>query len=207
MYWKYALAGLVLMLTAVDIGSNRTWYDVLAAYLAFNQATAAYRIGLIREAFGGGMSGHWVFGYGLLTALNRGAILPNWEHTDITNHFIFMMMCFGLTGLLTWLAFIYFAMRNLRVAYRESRTIGQQWMVWCLTAALSGALLSMMSACWEGQPYNMFYVGMGLAANAPLFVRSENAMLSWRIMAARSAQRARAQRARAEREGSADAAR
>jgi hypothetical protein len=176
-YWKIALVGAVITLTAVDIGSNRTWYDVLTWYFSFNRATAGYRVGLIRETFGGGMTGHWLLGYGLVSPSNIQEIMTNWTHTDITNHYIFQLLRFGLVGLLPWLAFIVTATRGLRVAYREAITKEQQWLLWCIAAGLAGVYASMMSACWEGQPYNLFFAVLGTAATAPFIVRAENATI------------------------------
>lgn len=191
-YWKLGVAGVVIMLTAVDIGSNRTWYDVLGWYCTFNSVTAGYRVGLIKEALGGGMTDHWLLGYGLVSPSNINEVLSHWTHTDITNHYIFQLLRFGLVGFLPWLGFVVFATRGLRVAYREAITMPQRWLIWCIAAGLTSAYASMMSACWEGQPYNLLFAIFGLAATAPFMVRMDNAAIIHEVRARGKAAKAAA---------------
>jgi len=186
-YWKLFVGGLVLCLVAIEIGSNRHWYDVLGWYLAFNRATAGYRIALIEETFNGGMTGHWAVGYGLVSPSNIAEIVANWKHTDITNHFVYEVMRFGLVGFIPWAAVMALAIARLRKGFRTAVSLQQQWVAWCIGAGICATLASMMSACWEGQPYNLFWAVLGLAANAPLMARSALPAIDPRLLAARAA--------------------
>jgi MFS family permease len=171
-YWKIFVALVVLSLVAVDIVSNRDWYDVLGWYLTFNPQTAGYRIQVIQEALGGGMADHWVAGYGIITPSNIGEVIKNWRHTDITNHYILELLRFGLLGTIPFIAVLVLALRNLRRGFLTARSIEQKWLMWCLAAGIAATMASMFSACWEGQGYNLFFAILGMAATAPDMVRS-----------------------------------
>ena len=61
--WPTILVISLTWILFVEFYSNRHWYEVLTRF-AFSSHTAYYRIELMKEAFGGGMNGHWLFGYG-----------------------------------------------------------------------------------------------------------------------------------------------
>jgi len=175
-HWKIGLGVVITAIVAVDILSNRAWYEVAASYLTFNEATALYRIGLVKEAFSTGMAGHWVFGYGLqagFETIQTSAV--NWEHTDITNHYIFELILFGLVGLVPWIIMVGLAIRRLVVAWRRAHSAALRWVLWCVGATMTGVIASMMSACWEGQAYTLFYMVLAVCANAPLLARVDAA--------------------------------
>ena len=169
-HWKIGFGGIVVALAVIDIISNRHWYDVLAWYLTFNRDTAQYRIDLIEEALTGGMAGHWIVGYGLFDPASIHEVLTHWKHTDIANHYIYQVMRFGLIGLVPWVGFVVLVVRNLRRGYGTARSAADRWMGWCLGAGIAGVLSSMFSACWEGQPYNVFFGILGAAASMPAMV-------------------------------------
>jgi len=195
--WKLIVALLIVALAAIDVASNRHWYDVLGSYLAFNARTASYRIGLMREALTTGMTDHWFAGYPLLGSAEEGeAVLSHWKHRDITNHYVFQLMRFGLLGLAPWIALAWLCLRRLRQAYRRARAKGDRWFLWCLGAAIAGALSSMFSAVWEGQAHNTFFAVLALAAAMPhIMARGIPAPAFFRREAERRAAAARHPRA------------
>ncbi|MFH0964492.1 MAG: hypothetical protein V2A58_10835 [Planctomycetota bacterium] len=172
-YWKAGLAVLGAGLLAAEIGSNRHWYEVAASFCSFNPATAYYRIELVEETFSGGMEGHWLMGYGL-RAGGQVAVagISHWKHQDITNHYVYELMRFGLLGLVPLLAVFVGAFSRVRRAYRSAASESDRWVVWCLGAMLAGAAASMMSACWEGQAYSLFFLFLGATGSMPGIVRA-----------------------------------
>jgi hypothetical protein len=159
-HWKVALVLLVLWLTAIEIASNRHWYEVLASYGTLDAETAYYRIGLIREAFGGGMSGHWLLGLG-----NIGfdeLTQYGWEHADITNQYILILVRYGLLGVLPFIGVVFAGGQRLRQALKKAECEADRWLVWCLLASFVGIVAGMFSVSLFGQTQTIFFVMLGL---------------------------------------------
>lgn len=172
-YWKLFLVGLILSMGLVEIGSNRHWYYVASSYLAFNADTAYYRCRLVEHALGGGMSGHWIWGFGFndpgwWDALSRSER----QGTDITNQYILTLVRYGLVGLIPFFAAISAACVRLRKAFVAAADYTDQWMIWCVLASLVGILLAMFSVALSCQPVNLFYMMLGLCGCMPTLVAS-----------------------------------
>lgn len=163
-YWPAFLIVLVAACIFVEVFSNRHFYEVPAG-LTFSPATAYYRIGLIKEALGGGMTGHWVEGYGLVGIhTNR---IP-WEHWDLVNQYIGRLARFGLLGLLPFLAVIVASLIRLRRALvLASHNKADQWMIWCLLASVTGILVAINTVSLFDQSGNLFYILLGLCGAIP----------------------------------------
>jgi hypothetical protein len=167
-YWKVALVLIVLFLAAIDVASNRRWYHVLASYSTLDAGTAYYRIGLMEEALGGGMSGHWLAGYGMV---GRGGTQSfNWKHKDIVNHYILILVRYGLLALVPFVAAVTAGFFQLRRALARAVQENARWLVWTVMAALVGILAAMFSVSLFGQPGNLFYILLALAAGMPVLV-------------------------------------
>ena len=102
-HWRVIVIFLFLSCAFVEFYSNRHFWEVPTRF-AFSSRNAAYRIGLVYEAFGGGMDGHWVMGYGYV-GVGPGNDNTNfhWHHRDIVNIYIGILARVGLVGLLPYL--------------------------------------------------------------------------------------------------------
>lgn len=166
-YATVAIVLFVLFLAAVDLASNRAWYEVLASYATLDPGTAYYRIGLIQEAFSGGMSGHWIIGYGPIVTSSS---MKSWYHTDITNQFILIAIRYGLTGLLPFIGAIVAGFHDVRVAMKASKDEAAKFMVWAVMAAMIGATGALFSVSLFGQTMNMFHMMLAICASMPAVV-------------------------------------
>ena len=153
------------MILAVEVISNRHWYEVLASYATLDANTAYYRIELIEEAFGGGMNGHWLLGYGGDIGVTKD--LAGWEHKDITNHYILVLVRYGLLGILPLMAAAGAALRRVRLAYTLAWRESDRWLIWCIMSSLAGILISLFSVSLFGQPVTIFYILLAVAATCP----------------------------------------
>lgn len=162
-YWKAYLGIFVLMMAAVELISNRHWYYVCSSYLAFNAQTAYGRCKLIEHALGGGMSGHWILGFGFEDP-GWWAALQGSERkgTDITNHYIVLLVQYGLVGFIPFMVTVYEACKCLRKSFVAAVNDAERWLIWCLVASMTGILLSMLSVSMMGQMNNLFYMLLGL---------------------------------------------
>lgn len=166
-YWPAFLIVLVAGCVLVETFSNRHFYTVPASF-TFSPTTAYYRIALIKEAFGGGMTGHWWEGYGLVGADPEGL---GWENWDLTNQYIGTLARFGLLGILPFLAVIVASLVRLRKAFILARhNNADRWVIWCLLASMTGILVAMNTVSLFDQSGNLFYILLGLCGAMPAVV-------------------------------------
>ena len=176
-YWKPVVILIIIMCGVVEIISNRHFYDVLGRF-TFSPHTAWYRSKLINVAlFEGGMSGHWIFGYGLFVDPKWSLKLDMRDHTDIVNHYLRVLCNYGLVGLVPFMGIIATALRNIVKAYRNSISNADKWLVWCLGGMFFGTLPALVTVSLFGQPHNIFYIVLGFAGAMPLVIERENSDL------------------------------
>ncbi|GAJ20755.1 unnamed protein product, partial [marine sediment metagenome] len=137
-YWKPVAIIIIVMCGSVEVISNRHFYDILGGFTLV-PATAWYRSKLIDVAlFEGGMSGHWLTGYGLFVDPGWGPLIDGRDHTDAVNHYVLILARYGLIGLVPFLVMCTMAVKRLIDAYKASIYDSDKWLVWCLSAGLFG---------------------------------------------------------------------
>ena len=173
-YWKPVAMIIVVMCGSVEIISNRHFYDVLGGF-TFNPATAWYRSRLISVAlYEGGMSGHWVSGFGYFVDPGWGPKIDGRGHTDLVNHYLLILSRYGLIGLLPFLAVAVAVVKRLVYAYRLTVFVSDRWLIWCLAAALFGLSGAMVSVSLFGQPRTILYILLGFCGAMPAMVAAPN---------------------------------
>lgn len=166
-HWKLAVVAIVLMCGSVEIISNRHFYDVLGGY-TFSRETAWYRSKLVDVAlFEGGMSGHWLAGYGYDQDPGWGPKIDGRAFTDTVNHYILELHRFGLIGLTAFLAMGVGAAKRLRLGYRLSTSDSDRWLVWCVAGAPFGLAATLMTVSLFGPPTTIFFMLLGCAGLMP----------------------------------------
>lgn len=172
--WKVIIVTVVLMCAAVEIISNRHFYDVIDRF-TLSGSGSYYRSRLIEVAlFEGGMSGHWLTGYGVDKEPGWGPEVDGRGFTDIVNHYLLILNNFGLLGLIPFLAIGYELIKMLVNAYNSSRLDVDKWLVWCVSGTLFGISAAFMTVSLFGQSVNIFYVIIGLAACMQNMIIYEN---------------------------------
>jgi hypothetical protein len=172
-YWKAITIIAILICGSVEIISNRHFYDVLGGF-TLSPETAWYRSRLVDVAlFEGGMSGHWLTGFGYDADPGWGPVLDGRNDTDMVNHYLLVLCQYGLIGLLLFLAVNVMVAKRLVDAYRVSTDSSDKWLVWYLSAALFGLWGAFMSVSLFGQPTTVYYVIMGFAGVMPTIVGSK----------------------------------
>jgi hypothetical protein len=169
-YWKPVVVVIIVMCLAVEIISNRHFYDVLGDF-TLDSRTAWYRSRLIDVGlFQGGMSGHWLTGFG-------NDVDPGWhvqidgrDHTDIVNHYLLVLSNYGLVGFLPYLAMNVEAIRRLVAAYKASVLEADRWLVWCLSASLIGLWVTFMTVSLFDQPTTIYFMLIALSGVMPAVV-------------------------------------
>jgi len=172
-YWPLMAGAGLGMIVFVECYSNRHAYEVLTRF-ALSPTTAYYRIGLFQEALGGGMDGHWLYGYGYV-GIGPGNDNTNfhWEHQDITNIYIAKLVRGGLVALIPFLVLNVFYYRRLYEAYRSSRSPADEWLVWCIAAALVGWNVAMMTVAALELVNTLLHMLIAVCCGLPALVRRE----------------------------------
>jgi hypothetical protein len=175
-YSKAMFVAAILLCLLVEIISNRHFFEVVDRF-TFSSATAWYRSKLIEVAlFEGGMSGHWLTGYGWVDP-GWGPRLDGNAQTDIVNHYILVLVHYGLVGLVPFLALIVSAAKKLIEAYKATVLDSEHWLIWCLAGGLFGILAGMNSVSLFGQPRVVFFIMLAFCAAMPTVVGQENSKL------------------------------
>ncbi|MFZ0035037.1 MAG: hypothetical protein WAK60_08640, partial [Sedimentisphaerales bacterium] len=167
-YWKLFVGLLMAGILLLQIVSNTSWYEALSR-LTFSEDTAYYRVLLIRKAFGGGMSGHWLTGYGLVDP-GWGDYLFGRNHTDACNHYIEILIVYGLLGLIPFIGLLVGAFMKLREAFVLAKADSERWIVWTIMSTLIALLVTFMSVSLFAQTRTVFYIMLAFCANAPFII-------------------------------------
>ena len=114
--WPLLLVAGFAMIVLVDNLSNRRWYEVPTRFL-LSSSTAYYRIGLYKEAFGGGMTDHWLFGWGLVANVYSTYEEFPWEHRDMTSMYIKHLASYGLVGAIPSLCVLDFLLSSTAAGF------------------------------------------------------------------------------------------
>jgi len=175
-YWKLITIVIIAVCGTIEIISNRHFYDVIGGF-AISPATAWYRSKLIDVAlFKGGMSGHWLTGYGCGVDPGWGPLLDGRAHTDTVNHYLFILHSYGLVGLIPFLAINIMVIKNLVDAYKASILDSDVWLVWSLTAGLFGIWITLMTVSLFGQPTTIYYMMLAFAALMPAIINQRHGL-------------------------------
>jgi hypothetical protein len=166
-HWMTILVSIVLFLALVDLYSNRHWYNVLTRF-AYDSGNAYYRVELVNEAFGGGMTGHWLFGYGYVGA-GPGADNTNFpfRHRDLVNIYVSRLATGGLCALIPWVAVNILCYCRLYQACRRTHCLSDTWLACCILAAFTGWNIAMMTVGALGQTRELLFVLIGICSGLP----------------------------------------
>lgn len=169
-YWPPMAAAVIMMIIILEIYIDGHFYEI-GTTLAFESATASYRIALLNEAFGGGMDGHWLFGYGYV-GIGPGNDNTNfdWFFKDLLNIYVGKLARVGLVGLLPFIAANILYYRRLYQAAKATRDPNMWWLIWCISAFLVGWNVAMMTVGALGKIETMLYLMIGMCSNLPSIV-------------------------------------
>ncbi|MCK4789836.1 MAG: O-antigen ligase family protein [Desulfobacteraceae bacterium] len=178
-HWRLITAAVILMCVCVEIISNRHFYEVIDRF-TFSGGSAWYRSKLIEVGiFEGGMSGHWITGYGWGVDPGWSAKIDFRKHTDLgANQYLAILSGYGLVGLVPFLAMNIGVAKRLVEAYKASSLDADKWMIWCLSAGFFGLAAGFMAVSIFGQPTTIYYMMLGFAAMMPTLVTRPNQMIS-----------------------------
>ena len=168
--WPLILTSIIAMLVMVDCLSNRRWYHVLTR-LALSGSKSYYRIQLYQETFGGGMTGRWLFGWGLVDMYSSYDRFP-WVHTDLTSWYIATIVRYGLVGALPLLLFIVAYSREMCRGFAAAISPADRWMVWCIAGGQIGWNVAMFTVNSVSQTLTLIFVFPALICNLASIMRA-----------------------------------
>lgn len=163
--WRVMAAGVIIMCAVIEVLSNRHFFQVIDRF-TLNSATAWYRSRLIEIVlFEGGMSGRWIAGFGY-------GVDPGWanridfrDHTDIVNHYILVLVRFGLIGFIPFVAMNVAAIKQLILSDKLTTQKADHWLIWCVGASLFGMYCAFMSVSLFDIPYTSYYLILGICGS------------------------------------------
>ncbi|MBN1788203.1 MAG: O-antigen ligase family protein [Sedimentisphaerales bacterium] len=170
-YWKIIAIAVIVLCVGLEIVSNRHFYDFVGDF-TFSGGSAWYRSRLIDVAiFEGGMSGHWLTGYGHGVDPGWCARIDKRKHTDLgTNQYLSILSSFGLVGFVPFLAINIVAAKRLIDVFKTTVLDSDRRLIWCLSAAFFGLAGGFMTVSIFGQPTTIYYIMLGLAGIMPLII-------------------------------------
>ena len=173
-YFPLLVMFVISSILFVEFYSNRHWYEVLTRF-AFSPDNAYYRIGLIQEAFGGGMNGHWINGFGYVgVGAGNNNTYFNWVHKDLVNIFMAMLVRYGLVGVTPYLVITFQTYKNIYRSFTSAFDKNDSWLVWCTGATLIGWNTAMMTVSAMGQINTLLFMLFGICSNLPGIIRKRN---------------------------------
>ncbi len=171
--WPYVVLAFVAFCAVLEVASDRHFYYVLTRF-ALDSSTAYYRIELVEEALGGGMSGRWITGFGYVgVGADWGRNGFAWRHPDLANIYIYQLATTGLLGMLSyWLMNGYYYWCLFR-AGRAATTLQDKWSIWCIASGMIAWNVAMLTVAALAQTNNLLYVLIALAGSSRIIFRDE----------------------------------
>lgn len=172
-FWPVLAVVALIGCLFIEVYSNRHFYHVLTR-LALNPETAYYRIRLFETAFGGGLDGHWTFGYGYvgLGPGNFNALAGfTWETDDLVNIYIDRLVKFGLVGTIPFALMNVLYFRRLYEASKYARSEADKFLLWAFASALVGWNVSLMTVSALNQAVQMLSIMIAICCAYPLMMR------------------------------------
>ena len=171
-YWKIAVIAVVVLCGLVEVMSDRHFYDVLGGF-TFNPHTAWYRSRLIDAAlFEGGMSGHWLTGYGYNVDPGWGLMIDLKARTDMVNHYLSILSRWGLVAFTLYLTMNIIAIKSLFDAFKKTKLKADRLMIWCLGGTMFGLAGAFVSVSLFGPPTTIYYVILSFCGVMPVIIKS-----------------------------------
>jgi len=182
-HWKPVVIVIIVMCGVVEVISNSNLFNVFGRF-TMNPVTAWYRTRLIEVAlFEGGMSGHWLTGFGFNVDPGWGPMIDGRGHTDLVNQYVLVLAQFGLVGLLPFLTMNVIVVKKLVDAYKASILDADRWLIWCLSAAFLGLAGAFMSVSLFGPPTTIYAMMVGFAGAMPAIVAKQRSLNEMRAEA------------------------
>jgi hypothetical protein len=160
--WRPACVVLAILMVVFGVVSNRNPLEILAN-AGFDASSSWYRVGLQKHTLSGGMSGHWIAGYGDIPAEYA-------RFHDLCIHWIYVVVINGLMGVVGFYTFMGLCVWQLWNAKKKATSIEDQWLLWSLLAVWIASMMSMFVVSLFAEMYFIYHMFLGVIANTPILV-------------------------------------
>ncbi len=167
-YWLPLLIAFLVAVHTIWFVTGIPIYQLLTLF-AFSGQTAQYRIELYKEAFGGGMTGHWLFGWGDVNVYSSHDRFP-WEYKDLVSVYIGHLARTGLFGLVPFILCNVTYYSRLAKGFRLATTFEHRWLIWCLLSSLIGWNIAMLTVAAVSQTLSLLLMMLAFCNNIPLMM-------------------------------------
>ena len=153
----------IFLYVAVLVLANRSPMHLIASF-GMDPASSYYRVGLTDVVLKwGGMSGHWIAGYGEIPGGFYG-------FRDLCIHWIMLVVFNGLMGLLGFYALVFISLVGVLRALRRATTLEGQWMAWGFLCVLVATNAAMFIVSLFTEMYFIYHMLLALFCSAPRLI-------------------------------------
>ena len=144
-FWRQGVIGAGILWLVFSAVSNRNVLELMANS-GFDAGSSWYRVGLNKYTLsGGGMSGHWLAGY--------GDIPGEYNHFhDLCIHWVFLCVYNGLMGVVGFYTLVGTCAWQLWNGKKRAHGMADEWVLWTLLSALAGAGIVAYGLLWIFTP-------------------------------------------------------
>jgi hypothetical protein len=162
--WKPVVWAGAALLAAAKMYSNRGFFELISQF-GFDPISSWYRFRLVRRTLDeGGMKDHWLLGYGLIPS-------PLYDDVhDLCVQWVMLMVKYGLLGVAGFYWLVGAVGWGLWKTRKKSTALADQWMLWSMMATVVASLAAMQVVSLFGETEYIFYMLLGVMANAPLLL-------------------------------------
>jgi hypothetical protein len=157
---KPLLMSLLLLCAAIEIFSNRHFYDVLGDRLALDSSTAWYRSQLFEVAVRQ-LPNYWLLGFGMKDP-GWGMMIDERDKTDCVNDYVLHATVYGIFGLAAYVSVLFVAMRNVVRSQKDARFPWRRSVAWALGSALVGIIVTSWTVSIFTQLITLLYTVFAL---------------------------------------------
>lgn len=163
---KPVCVAMLLCFTAIELVSNRHFYDPILDLLAFDASNAWYRSQLFEVAIRK-LPEYWTVGYGLVDP-GWGPLIDGRDKTDGVNDYIVHGILYGMPGLIAHVLVLVVALRAVIQAHATAASAWTRSFSWAVGSAMVGLIFAQWSVSLFTYMESLFYVLIGMhgAANA-----------------------------------------
>lgn len=162
-FWPIVLSGSIILYLLIELLSNRSAIAAMSR-LGISASTWEYRVQLYKYVFQGGMTNHWLFGWGLVGIDSDFDRFP-WVCNDMTSLYVSELVRYGVVAFFCLAAIIIRYYRCIYIAFQASMKKQDQFLIWNLCGGMVGWNVALATVNTVGQTMSILFLFFAVATN------------------------------------------